>query len=463
MQGLEAVWGNIKDTLKTQLSPSGYHLWIDPLQIQVDFAEELVLACPNPFALRWVQAHYVSLIRQALKNSAGLALPVRLALAQSAPPRPALVARIEQPRLLPPPVTKNGGRRLNQAFTFDQFVVGPGNRLAYQACQALAQDDTFYNRILFVTGGTGLGKSHLSQAVGNHLCGAAIPGKVLYLTAEDFANEMVTALKGGQMDRFKQRFRGDCEALLLEEVQFLSGKDKIQAELCYTLDTLAGLGKRLIFTSAYLPVEISQLSRQLRSRLSGGLITPIDPPDFSTRVKILTKKSTNRGIQVSVKVLEYLAEHIDQDVRRLESSLDCLIARGTLLKQPMSQRLAREVLQDLKGTPPALTVPEIQGIVCDYYQISLKEMLDRSRRKRLVRARQLALYFSRLYTQKTLVDLGRLFQRSHASVTHALQTLERDRRTQPRLAQEVQFLEEKLAAAQVRSREGLTSTPHTGV
>jgi chromosomal replication initiator protein len=287
--------------------------------------------------------------------------------------------------------------------------------------------------------------------VGNFLINSAAGREVHYLTAENFANQMVHALKNGQMSTFKERFRQDCDVLLLEEVQFLSGKEKIQAEVCYTLDTLMSQNKRLVFTSCYLPGEIGHLSQELRSRLTGGLITPIGPPDFSTRVNILDNKARSRGVQVSVKILEYLAEYVEEDVRRLESALDCLVARSTLLNEPFSLGMAHEVLQDLKAVETRLKTPDIQKIVGDYYGVSLPELLGRSRRKRLVRARQMALYFCRLYTEKTMVELGRLFQRSHASVVHALQTLERHRQSQPRVAQELQLLEEKLAQAKVRS------------
>lgn len=155
-------------------------------------------------------------------------------------------------------------------------------------------------------------------------------------------------------------------------------------------------------------------------------------------------------MSASSQVLEYLAEHVEGDVRRLESALDCMVARSTLLQEPLNLRLAREVLHDLKAVVPRLNVSHIQKIVCNYYQVSLVDLLGRGRQKKLVRARQMGLYFSRLYTQKTMVELGRLFQRSHATVVHALQTLERDRQLKPRLEQEVKFLEEKMAQAQVR-------------
>ncbi len=456
---MEVIWQTGKEILKSQLSRPTFDLWIEPLQAEPGPGGELVLSCPNAFALRWVQANYLKLIRQVLETAINRSLPVNLKLL-AAPVRAAAPVSMSQPSL---PLVSEKNRRpgFNRAFTFDQFVVGSSNRLAYQASQALARNDTFYNRILFLTSGPGLGKSHLSQAVGNFIATSAVGGEVLYTTAENFANEMVRALKSGNMSSFKERFRRDCDVLLLEEVQFLSGKEKIQAEVCYTLDTLMGANKRLVFTSCYLPGEISHLSQELQSRLTGGLITPIGPPDFTTRVNILENKARNRGVQVSVKVLEYLAEYVVDDVRRLESALDCLVARGTLLNKPVNLRLAQEVLQDLKAVDTRLSTPAIQKIVGDYYGVTLPELLGRSRQKRLVRARQMALYFCRIYTEKTMVELGRLFQRSHASVVHALQTLERDRQVQPRVAQELQLLEEKMAQAKVRPGARPTSTLRT--
>ncbi len=455
---MDEIWETVKANLKNHISPSGYALWLDPLTAEAGPGGELHLLCPNQFALRWVQSHYLPLIHQTLGNL-DTNLSVKLSAARSG-------VRALAPPAAPQPVlpllsnTKSNGRKINHAFTFERFVVGSSNRLAFQASQALARNDTFYKGILFLSSNPGLGKSHLSQAVGNFLHKSSPQARILYITAEDFANDMVRSLKNGQMSRFKERYRGECEVLLFEEVQFLSGKEKIQAELCYTLDTLLDCKKRMVFTSHYLPGEISHLSRELRSRLTGGLITPIGPPDFPTRVKILACKAEERGVHAPSRVLEYLAEHIADDVRRLESALDCLAARSTLLNEPVSLRGAYEVLHDLQAVERHLSVPQIQEIVGDYYQVGIKELLGRSRQKKLVRARQMALYFSRLYTQKTMSELGRLFQRSHASVVHALQTLERDRQVQPRVAEEVKFLEEKLAQAQVR-RGQTGPSPHT--
>ena len=457
---MQSIWEEVKFDLKNRISPTGFSLWIEPLQVDEGLKGEFQLICPNPFALRWVMSNYLPLIHQVLAQL-GHPLSVKLLAARSQPRTPVLLPATDQ---LPLPLlgqVRSTGRNLNQRFTFSKFVVGGSNRLAYHSAEALARNDTFFKGILFLTSGPGLGKSHLAQAVGNCLLSAAPKASVFYVTAEDFANDMVKALRGGQMARFKERYRDECEVLLMEEVQFLSGKEKIQAELCYTLDTLLDRRKKLVLTSCYLPGEISQLSQELRSRFTGGLITPIGPPDFSTRVDILSRKAEDRGVRIPTQVLEHVAEHITSDVRRLESALDCLVARSTLLDEPVSLRLAQEILQDLKAVAPRLSVSQIQKIVCNYYRVNVRELLGRGRQKKLVRARQMGLYFSRLYTMKTVVELGRLFHRSHATVVHALQTLERDRQVQPRLEQEVKFLEEKMAQAKVRLEERQEPTHHT--
>ncbi len=458
---MQEIWEVVKSDLRDCLSPSGYSLWIEPLQVNLASQGELQLICPNPFALRWVTSHYLPHIQQVLAQS-GHALPIKLLPAPCQPRPAAPLPAADQLRLPLAGQGRGWGRGLNREFTFSKFVVGGSNRLAYHSAEALARTDTFFNGILFLTSTPGLGKSHLAQAVGNCLVATLPQASVFYVTAEDFANDMVKALKGDQMNRFKERYRGECEVLLMEEVQFFSGKEKLQAELCYTLDTLLDRRKKLVLTSCYLPGEISHLSQELRSRFTGGLITPIGPPDFPTRVSILASKAEERGVNIPPPVLEHVAEHISGDVRRLQSALDCLAARSTLLGEPVSLRLAQEVLQDLKAVAPRLSVGQIQRIVCDYYQVNLRELLGKGRQKKLVRARQLGLYFSRLYTKKTVVELGRLFQRSHTSVVHALQTLERDRQSQPRLEEEVKFLEEKMAQARVRLDAQARPSQHNG-
>jgi chromosomal replication initiator protein len=440
---MDSQWEIVKQNFKTRLTSSAYQLWIEPLQVSPGNANELVLECPNPFFLHWVHTNYLPEIIREFQMITGQMLQIKLGLLKSGP-RPDIPAPRIQTEL--PDMKKPSGtaRLLNKSFTFERFVVGASNRLAFQASRALASDDTLYSKTLFLASQPGLGKSHLSQAVGNYIQTNFRSNRVLYLTAEDFANEMVAALRNGNMSRFKEKFRRQCDALLLEGVHFLSGKDKIQSELCYTLDFLADQNKKLVFTSPYLPAEIPLLHQELISRLSGGVITPIDPPDFTTRVKILGSRVLDHQAKVPHKVLEHLATYIMNDVRQMTSALDNVLLKAAALKSPVNLDLADEVLRDFQVVSQKLKVEDIQRLSGKVYQVSVEDLLGKSRKKRVVKARNMAIYLCRQYLQKNLKELARSFRRTHSTILHSLECVERDIKISPKFAAELEHLEKKL-------------------
>jgi chromosomal replication initiator protein len=440
---MDSHWEIVKQHFKSRLAPSAYQLWIEPLQANQGDSGELILECPNPFFLHWVHNNYLSDIVREYQVLAGNLLQIKLGLSKSEP-RPEIQPQIRQQYLPDLRNPKGCDRLLNKSFTFERFIVGASNRLAFQASRALASDDTLYSKTLFLSSQPGLGKSHLSQAVGNYIQTHFRSNRVLYLTAEDFANEMVTALRQGNMPRFKEKFRQCCDTLLLEGVHFLSGKEKIQSELCYTLDFLADQNKKLVFTSSYLPAEIPHLRQELVSRLSGGVITPIDPPDFSTRVKILKHKASDFQARVPHDVLEHLATYLTQDVRQMASALDNVLLKAATLKVPVDLGLADEVLQDFQVVSQRLKIEDIQQISGKVYQVRLEDLLGRSRKKKVVLARNLAIYLSRHYLQKSLKELARSFRRTHSTILHSLECVERDLKISPKFAAELDFLEKKL-------------------
>lgn len=440
---MSGKWEAVKEGLKARLTPTVYQLWIEPLQAVAGEAGEYYLDCPNAFFVHWIQNHYLAEIVREWERQEGQTPLLKLRVAP-APPKPQVEPPAEQlvlPGLEP---GRPFGRRLNHYFTFDSFVVGASNRLAFQASRALAANDPVFGSTVFLAAQPGLGKSHLSQAVGNYLRAHSRRARVFYLTAEDFANEMIAALRAGQMAGFKERFRTQCDVLLLEGVHFLSGKDKIQAELCYTLDYLIDTRKKIVLTSSYLPTEIPQLRQELVSRFSGGVITPIDPPDFNTRVRILLRRIRERQARVPQEVVEYLAAHLTTDVRQMLSALDNLLLKSSALGIPPTLELAAEVLQGFAAAARVLQVEDILKLVGEVYGLKPEELLSRSRQKRVVKARNLAIYLCRQYLQKSLPELGRAFRRSHSTVLHALEGVERDRKTLPALAQELAYLEQRL-------------------
>ena len=440
---MDSHWEIVKQHFKSKLAASAYQLWIEPLQANQGDSGELILECPNPFFLHWVHNNYLTDIAREYQALAGGLNQIKLGLSKK-PPRLEIQPQQVQrciPILSPP---KGWARLLNKNFTFERFVVGASNRLAFQASRALASDDTLYSKTLYLSSQSGLGKSHLSQAVGNYIQTHFRSNRVFYLTAEDFANEMVTALRQGNIHQFKDKFRQQCDTLLLEGVHFLSGKEKIQTELCYTLDFLADLNKKLVFTSPYLPAEIPHLRQELVSRLSGGVITPIDPPDFSTRVNILKNKSSDFQTRLPHEVLEHLATYLTQDVRQMVSALDNVILKAATLKVPVDLGLADEVLQDFQVVSQKLKIEDIQQLSGKVYQVRLEDLLGRSRKRKVVLARNLAIYLSRHYLQKSLKELARSFRRTHSTILHSLECVERDLKVSPKFAAELEFLEKKL-------------------
>jgi chromosomal replication initiator protein len=291
---------------------------------------------------------------------------------------------------------------------------------------------------------TGLGKSHLSQAIGHHILSEHPNDRVFYITAEDFSNEMVRAYRNDCIDKFKGKYRNGCDVLLLEDVHHLSGKERTQIELALTLDFLFETEKRIIFSSCYLPGEIPKLNDKLRSRLLSGLISKIDPPNFRTRVRILQRKSVAKGFVIPEEVLHYLAAELTEDVRQLESGLIGVAAKSSLLGSPMNLSLAESVVKNIVRQHKRITIEAIKKLVCKYYNISVNDIVSRSRRQSFVRPRQIAIYLSRKYTDSPLQAIGRSFNRYHATALHSINAVELGLKGNSAIKKQVEFFRQKL-------------------
>jgi len=340
---------------------------------------------------------------------------------------------------------RRSGPVFNPRFTFDQFVVGNSNHFAYAASIAVASGQQFYNHSVYLLSDAGLGKSHLSHAVGNYLLQQQPQVAVQYVTTEQFANAMVAALKNGTIEAFKNRFRSDCDVLLLEKIEFLSGKEKLQSELVYTLDELMDRGKKVLCTGTYYPRDIPKLNNELQSRLSGFLVAPIERPDFKTRVEIIKRRTRFENVTLPLEVMEFLAERITSDVRQLESCIVGIIAKTSILGVPVSLSLAQEVTQTMLDYLPKITVRHIQEVVCDSFKISLEDLHSRSRRKEIATARKVAMFLCRQYTTQSLMSIGQSFKRSHSSVLHAVQELNDEMKEQSsKLRRQVEYVIRRL-------------------
>jgi chromosomal replication initiator protein len=323
-------------------------------------------------------------------------------------------------------------------------VVGGNNDFAYSASLSLASRKDFQQNALYLLSKTGMGKSHLSQAIGHHVLSEYPNDRVYYITAEDFSNEMVNAYQRDAINKFKGKYRNHCDVLLLEDVHYLSGKERTQIELALTLDALFEAGKRIIFSSCYLPTEIPKLNDKLRSRLSCGLISNIDPPNFRTRMRILQKKAIIYGYKIPENILNYLAEELTEDVRQLESGLNGVAAKSSLLGMPMDLSLAESVVKHIVRQRESITIDHIKKLVCKYYNITMQDLMSQSRKQSVVHPRQMGIYLSRYYTDSPLQTIGKSFNRYHATALHAIKCIERGIKDNSSIQRQVKFFRKKL-------------------
>jgi chromosomal replication initiator protein len=441
---MNKAWKEVKASIKSRIPGHSFWMWIEPLQVARCDESCIVLYSPNFFSRKRVLEHYGMLIESEIKKILGKSCRVSIEIsATNMLPKP---KSDENPQLLLPKINvcPNNGRFLKKDFTFDRFVVGENNNFAYSASLSIASRKNGSQNALFLLSKTGMGKSHLSQAVGHHILSEHPSDRVYYMTAEDFSNEMVDAYQHNSINVFKEKYRNQCDVLLLEDVHYLMGKERTQIELAFTLDTLFEAGKKIIFSSCYLPAEIPKLDDKLRSRLSCGLISNIDPPDFRTRVRILEKKASLNGYVVPKEVIHYLAAELTDDVRQLESGLIGVTAKSNLLGAPIELKLAESVVKTIARQRKNITIDVIKKMVCKNYNISISDIVSRSRKQSIVRPRQIAIYLSRRYTDSSIQAIGKNFNRYHATALHSIGIVEQGIKKDGPLQKQVEFLCKKI-------------------
>ncbi len=441
---MDQKWQKIRKDLQSTLPKGQYDLWVSTIDFLGVQESRLLLGCRNRFHVEWVRERLEERLLKIAAHHFPQVCQVGYEILHD--------QQVEPEELTEGPVQTNFNdliRRstpaFNPRFTFDQFVVGNCNHFAYAASMAVASGQQFYNHSVYLLSDAGLGKSHLSHAVGNYLLQQQPQVSVQYVTAEQFANAMVASLKNGSIEAFKNRFRNSCDVLLLEKIEFLSGKEKLQSELVYTLDELLDRGKKVICTGSYYPKDIPALNRALQSRLTGFLVAPIDRPDFKTRVEIIKRRTRFENVAIPVEVMEFLAERVTSDVRQLESCIVGIVAKTSMLGVPISLGLAQEVTQTMLDYLPKITVRHIQEVVCDSFRISMEDLHSRSRRKEIATARKVAMFLCRQYTTQSLVSIGQSFKRSHSSVVHAVHELNNEMKAQSsKLKRQVEYVIRRL-------------------
>ena len=418
-------WENVLSSLRCRISEQRFATWFKPLAPRGFDGETLTLEVPHPFFIDWFEEHNLPILQQAVRDAWGT-LP-RIAFTVRDGYKEHFQKTLERTAVPPVPRTSSvrhapGTSNLNPRFSFDNFVVGRSNELAHAACQAVAKEPGFVYNPLFIYGGVGLGKTHLMQAVGLAVAEQSPKSRVHYVGAETFMNEMIEAIRNGTTIGFRDRYRS-LDLLLIDDIQFLSGRGRTEEEFFHTFNTLYEANKQIVVSCDRPPTDLVSLEERLTSRFQCGLVADIHAPDLETRVAILRQKSVRSGAPIPDRVIFMLAESIRANIRELEGALMRLSALSSLTGSPITEDLARDALRDytkgLSSAPP--DVAKIQRVVAKYFDISVESLRGKRRTSQVALARQLAMYVSKRFTGLTLVEIGRRFgNRDHSTVIYAL-------------------------------------------
>jgi chromosomal replication initiator protein len=413
----DGVWDAISGQLREALNENTFSTWFAEVRAADISEDELALLVPNDFTREWIEGHFLELITAALTDVAG-EYTVRLIVREPSRDQ----AKPEPPR------REQSGVGMNPKYTFDSFVIGSSNRFAHAAALAVAEAPAQAYNPLFIYGGTGLGKTHLLQAVAQYVGENSADLSVRYVTSETFMNDFINSLRDKRIEGFKQRYR-TYSLLLVDDVQFFEHKERIQEEFFHTFNSLYEGGSQIVMSSDRPPRDIATLEERLRSRFEWGLITDIQPPDLETRIAILRKRVKTDDINVQdPQVLTFIAGRISTNIRELEGALTRVVAFSSLTGRPMSEELAQDVLKDVfpQGDLPSVTIERIQETVSDRFGLSLDELCGDKRSQNIVYPRQVAMYLSRELTDSSLPKIGKQFGgRDHTTVIHATSKIAR--------------------------------------
>ena len=453
---MEKIWQSVKASIKESTPTHVYKMWIEPVEFLKASDDGIVLACPNILFKRRVWENFGGLIKSELTRLAGRQLKLLLEVTHNGGDSKANGngngkkykdrTRIPDDIQLDIPAMNcqpRYGRLLRKEFTFDRFVVGENSTFAYNAAVALASQKNKFPP-LFLLSQPGMGKSHLSQAVGHKILSAFPNERVMYITAEDFTTDMVNSLRNSSITEFKEKYRNNCDVLLLDDIHFLSGRTRTQDELALSLDYLYDSGKKIIFSSTMPLKDIPKLCEHLKSRLSQSVVSEIQSPDFSTRFKILKYKSDYYGYQFENQVLEYMASELTENVRLLESGLLGVATKSRLLNMDVDLSLAKSVVKNLAITRKAITLGSIKKVVCKEFGITEKEIASNSRKKGVVRPRQIAMYLARRHTKQSIQSIGRSFNRYHATVIYSINNIENEIKVKSEVQKQVERIDKQL-------------------
>lgn len=441
---IQTVWQEALQYIQTKVPKEIYDTWFTPVHLERIDDSTAQIAVPNKFFGDWLHQHYGPLLSEAVASARGGGdVHVSFIVFQRASARQAEAVGAAAARGLPSLRAKRG-IQLNPKYTFKNFVVGAGNQFAHAACMAVAEQPAKAYNPLFIYGGVGLGKTHLLNAIGNYVAeGSDL--RIAYLTTEQFTNEVINSIRYDKMVDLRKRYR-HIDMLMIDDIQFLAGKERTQEEFFHTFNSLYEAHKQIVLSSDRFPKDMPDIEERLRSRFEWGLIADLQPPDVETRIAILRKKSEDEGIRLPEDVIHFLASTMKSNIRELEGSLVRLGAYSSLTGQVITLEMAKNVLRDLIGDKKRIvSLEDIQEVVSARFHVKISELKSRRRSKTLVHPRQIAMYLCRELTDASYPEIGRHFGgKDHTTIIHACRQVTKAKEADTGLNATLESLKEQI-------------------
>jgi chromosomal replication initiator protein len=445
------TWNQILNRVQSKVNAHSFNTWFKPTRFMSEDDSNLTVRVPNSWFAEWLKTNYNSIIQTVLNDLKRPGLTVRylpessVAIRKTSHRRPGTHKQVAagpgaEARAIP-----TGTPKFNQRYTFDKFVVSSCNQFAHAAAMAVAEKPTHNYNPLYIYGGVGLGKTHLMQAIGNLVSLKNPSAKMAYVSSETFMNELINAIRFEKSLEFKEKYR-NIDLLLIDDIQFLAGKERTQEEFFHTFNALHDSNKQIVLTSDVPPKEIPTLEERLRSRFEWGLIADIQPPDLETKIAIIRKKAEEEQVNIPDDVALLIASNCNSNIRELEGALIRVIAYSSMTGRNLDHDLARETLAELViPDSPAVTVDQIQRIVCNYYNLKGNEIKSKNNSQRIAFPRQVAMYLCKQMTDCSLPEIGRHFGgKHHSTVIHAIQKIDIRKKKDPEFERLLTSFEEKL-------------------
>ena len=434
------IWEKTLNVIKVELTEVSFNTWLKAIQ-PVSMRENLItFSVPDDFTKGILEARYSKLIKNALKQVTSEYYDIRLIIPTEENFTSIMTERSEINQS-----EESVNSSLNPKYTFETFVIGNSNRLAHAASVAVAESPAKAYNPLFIYGGVGLGKTHLMHAIGHYILKQNIRSKVVYISSETFTNELINSIRDDRNNEFRSKYR-NVDVLLIDDIQFIAGKESTQEEFFHTFNSLYEANKQIIISSDRPPKEIRTLEERLRSRFEQGLIADIQPPDLETRIAILRKKAKSENLSISDDVMLLIAKKIHSNIRELEGALIRVVAYSSLTNGEINEELANEALKDIlsNSKPKKVTPSAIKDVVGNYYNIKIEDFNAKKRNKSVVLPRQIAMFLCRELTDLSLPRIGEEFGRDHTTIMHAYEKISSDIKIDTQLKSVLEELKSKI-------------------